>query len=403
MKTIKKIQEMELKGKRVFVRVDFNVPLKHAGQTYEVADDTRIRGALPTIQYVMEQGGKCILASHLGRPDGKPMAKFSLEPVGRRLSELLKRDVVLTDDCIGDGARGLSHQMRNGDLMLLENLRFHSGEEENAIEFTNKLMELCDVYVSDAFGALHRAHASVAMLPKLMAEKGIGYLVQTELENLEPLRSGPARPFALVMGGAKVSDKVGVLEQFMPKVDRVLIGGAMAYAFLRARGKDIGKSFCDDRQVALATKILRGAEARNIRIALPIDHVVASSLKDTRGAVTTPNENIPADLMGVDIGPKTVAQFRDALAGVETIFWNGPMGVFEEPAFANGTFEVAKIISQSAARKIAGGGDVSAAIAASGCEGEFDFISTGGGATLEYLEGKELPGLKSLEVSVRSS
>lgn len=403
MKTIKKVEEFDLKGKRVFVRCDFNVPLKGTGQSWEVADDNRIRGALPTIQYIMEQGGKCILASHLGRPDGKPMQKYSMEPVGRRLSELLKKDVILTDDCIGDGARGLSHQMRNGDLMLLENLRFHAGEEENAIEFSNKLMELCDAYVSDAFGALHRAHASVAMLPKLMQEKAMGFLVQKELANLEPLKASPGRPFALIMGGSKVSDKIGVLEQFLPKVDRIVIGGAMAYAFLKSRGKDIGTSYCDERQVALATKILRSVDARQIKMYLPVDHVVTKALKDTHSAQVTPTENIPTDRMGVDIGPKTVELYRSALQGVETIFWNGPMGVFEEPAFANGTFELAKAIAESPARKIAGGGDSASAIEKAGVVEKFDFISTGGGATLEYLEGKELPGLKALEVLVRES
>jgi len=397
------IRDLDLKNKRVFVRVDFNVPLKAAGDGFEVSDSTRIEGALPTIQHVIESGGKCILASHLGRPQGKKVKKYSLEPVGQKLSEFLKRDVILTEDCIGDGPKGLSQRMRPGEVMLLENLRFHEGEEQNAIEFGNRLAELCEVYVTDAFGTLHRAHASTAALPRLIPNRGIGFLVEKELEYLAPLRENPQRPFVLIMGGAKVSDKIGVLEHFLSKVDTVVIGGAMAYAFLKAQGKEVGKSLCDDKQVQLATKLLKGAAARNVKMLIPIDHVVSRSLEDTAGATTTPGADIPADLMGVDIGPKTLALYGDSFEGAETIFWNGPMGVFEQPAFAKGTFAIAKKIAGSRARKLAGGGDSAAAIAASGCEAEFDFVSTGGGATLEYLEGKELPGLKALELSRTSS
>lgn len=401
MKKLVPIQEMDLKGKRVFIRVDFNVPLKEVGGEWQVADPARIVGALPTLHYIIEQGGRCILASHLGRPKGQPNPKYSLEPVARCLSEHLQKDVILTDDCIGDGARGLSHQMRNGDVMLLENLRFHEAEEANSPDFAAKLMELTDVYVTDAFGSLHRAHTSTSALPKLVAEKGVGMLVQKELKYLEPLRKEPNRPFVLIMGGAKVSDKIGVLEQFMPKVDRIVIGGAMAYAFLKAGGVEVGKSFCQDDQVRLATRILKSAEARDVKVFLPSDHIVSTSMENTQGATPTEGVEIPSDRMALDIGPQTVEKFSEALVGAETIFWNGPMGVFETPAFANGTFELARRIAASTALKLAGGGDSASAIESAGCEADFDFISTGGGATLEYLEGKQLPGLQAVETRIR--
>lgn len=398
-KTYPGIEELPLKGKRVFVRVDFNVPLKSFNGGYEVSDDTRILGALKTIQYVIEREGKCILASHLGRPDGKPNKKYSLEPVGRKLSEILNKDVMLSEDCVGDGPRSLSQQMRPGEILLLENLRFHPGEEENSPEFCNQLKELCDVYVSDAFGTLHRAHASTAGLPKLMDERdrGIGFLVAKEVNFLQPLREQPAKPFVLVMGGSKVSDKIGVLEYFMPKVDRILIGGAMAYAFLKASGTNVGSSLCDDKQVQIASKLLKGAIARRIPIQLPVDHVITKSISDTASAKVTEGVEIPEGWMGVDIGPKSAELFWDLLEDAKTIFWNGPMGVFEEPAFAKGTMRIAEAISETGALKLAGGGDSAAAIGQAGLNDVFDFISTGGGATLEYLEGKELPGLKALE------
>ncbi len=400
--SIRNITELDVKNRRVFVRVDFNVPLTTLPDGKRVvAEASRIEGALETIRYLIDLGAKVILASHLGRPKGKPNAKYSLEPVGAKLSELLNKDVILTEDCIGDGPRGLSHQMRAGDVMLLENLRFHAEEEENQLEFANRLLELCDVYVTDAFGTLHRAHASTAALPRMALERGVGFLVKRELEHLYPLRDNPSRPFVLIMGGAKISDKIGVLEHFLSKVDRVFIGGAMAYAFLKAQGKKIGNSLCDDTQVSLAGRLLNGAELRGVKFLLPVDHVVTRAMGDTTNVETTEGPDIPDGFMGVDIGPKTVAKYGAALLGAETIFWNGPMGVFETPEFAKGTFALAQIIATSTARKLAGGGDVAAAIAASGVQSQFDFISTGGGATLEFLEGKELPGLKALELSHR--
>ncbi len=391
------LRDLDFKGKRVFVRVDFNVPLKKTGDLCEVADDTRIVGALDSIRYIADQGGKVILASHLGRPDGQPNKKYSLEPVGQRLSELLGKEVLLTDDCIGDGPRGLAQQMRPGEVMLLENLRFHPGEEANSVEFVNDLLELTDMYVSDAFGTLHRAHGSTAGLPRLIPQKAIGLLVEKELQFLEPLRDNPKRPFGLIMGGAKVSDKIGVLEYFLPKVDKVFIGGAMAYAFLKAKGYSVGRSLCESSQVTFATKVLKGADARNVKLFLPVDHVVTSSFTDTKNVSTTTHADIFDDKMGMDIGPQTLELYRREFGDLETIFWNGPMGVFEQPVFAAGTFELAKAVAATKALKLVGGGDSASAIAQAGLTSKFDFISTGGGATLEYLEGKTLPGLRAVE------
>ncbi len=396
-----KVSGLGLKNKRVFIRVDFNVPLKLVGDVYEIVDPRRIEEAMPTIRYVLEQGGKVILGAHLGRPKGKANPKYSLEPVGSYLSRVLGKDVLLTEDCVGDAPRGLSHQMRMGDVMLLENLRFHAGEEENSLDFANRLAELCDIYVNDAFGALHRAHASTEGLAKIIKQRAIGLLVEKELKFLEPLKDSPKRPFVLIMGGSKVSDKMGVLEHFLPKVDTVIIGGAMAYAFLNARGFNVGKSLCEHKQVQLANKILKGAEARNVKVLLPEDHVVAQSINDIEKVSITQGVDIPDDKLGLDIGPKTIAKIAEVIETAETIFWNGPMGVFEQPAFAKGTFEVANLIAQSKAIKIIGGGDSAAAIAQAGLEASFDFISTGGGATLEFLEGKTLPGLKVLEIVVK--
>lgn len=401
---MKSVRELELKGKRVLVRVDFNVPLKTAADgELTVVDDRRIQGAIPTIEFISNAGGIVILASHLGRPDGKAVKKYSMEPVADALRHLLNKDIILTDDCVGDGVRGVIRTMRDGDVMLLENLRFHSGEENNSVDFVNQLKSLCDVYVSDAFGTLHRAHASTAGLPELMEHKAMGFLVEKELEFLTPLRDNPKRPFALIVGGAKVSDKMGILEFFIKKVDCILVGGAMAYAFLSAQGKGIGKSLCDHSQVQLATRLLKSAAVRNVKILLPVDHIVAKSPKDPNPHQTTSGVDIGDDWLGVDIGPHTIAAYRTALVGMETIFWNGPMGVFEVEEFSTGTREIAKAVGASSAMKLAGGGDVAAAIEKSGQEASFDFISTGGGATLEFLEGKTLPGLKALERPIRKA
>jgi len=392
------LKQIDVRAKRVFVRVDFNVPLNGT----EVADDSRIRGALPTIQYLKEQGARIILASHLGRPKAKRNPEFSLEPVATRLSNLLSQDVILTEDCIGDGPRGLSQRLRNGEVMLLENLRFHAGEEENTLDFSTKLAELCEVYVSDAFGTLHRAHASTFGLAKLVPQKAIGLLVEKELEFLQPLRDNPRKPFAVVMGGSKVSDKMGIMEHFLPKVDKILLGGAMAYAFLKAKQVPIGNSLCEDEQVKLAEKILKGAQARGVKVVLPVDHIVAEKF-DSEVCKATATDAIEAGWMGLDIGPKSIQNFSWELHAMHTVFWNGPMGVFENPLYSQGTFGMAKAIVENCQLKLAGGGDVASAISLSGQEANFDFVSTGGGATLEYLEGTTLPGLQVLEKSKKES
>jgi len=322
---IKKIQDCDLKGQRVLVRVDFNVPLKAVGDGYEVADDNRIRAALPTIEYIINQGGKCILLSHLGRPNGQKVAKYSLEPVGIRLSQLLGKDVVFTEDCIGDVPRGLSVQMKNGEVMLLENVRFHAGEEANALDFAEKLLKCGDIFVSDAFGTLHRAHASTSAVPRLAPQKCMGLLVQKELEYLLPLRDDPKRPFVLIMGGSKVSDKMAMMAHFLGKVDKILVGGAMAYAFLKAKGIEVGISLAADDQVALAKKIIDGALVRKIELLLPIDHVVAATFDSKSAAEITSGPAIPVDRMGLDIGPKTIELFGNALKFVETVFWNSSL------------------------------------------------------------------------------
>lgn len=395
-----KLSDLNVRGKRVFVRVDFNVPLKEtATGDWEVADAVRIQGAMPTIEALLAREARVILASHLGRPKGKPTKKYSLEPVGRYLAGLLKKEVLLPEDCVGDGPRSLSQQMRPGDVMLLENLRFHPGEEENTAEFANQLLALTDVFVGDAFGTMHRAHASTDTLPRLVKERAPGLLVERELEFLYPLRDDPKRPFALVMGGSKVSDKIGVLEHFLTKVDKVLIGGAMAYAFLKAKGYRVGNSLCAEDQVKLADRLLKSAAARGVQMLLPVDHWTVTGFGAPASRELAPTEDVPENRMAIDIGPKTVELFTAALSKVETIFWNGPLGAFEVPEYAAGTNAVATRVAAMTALKMAGGGDVAAALAAAAVADRFDFISTGGGATLEFLEGKELPGLAALEVS----
>jgi len=395
----RKLSDLDVRGKRVFVRVDFNVPLKETSSgEWDVADAVRIEGAMPTIVALLEREARVILASHLGRPKGKPSKKYSLEPVGRHLAGLLQREVLLPEDCVGDGPRSLSQQMRPGSVMLLENLRFHPGEEENTAEFANQLLALTDVFVGDAFGTMHRAHASTDLLPRLVKDRAPGLLVERELEFLYPLRDAPKRPFALVMGGSKVSDKIGVLEHFLTKVDKVLIGGAMAYAFLRAKGYRVGNSLCEDDQVKHAEKLIKSADARKVKLVLPVDHLTVTGFAAPASLEVAHTEDVPAGRMAVDIGPKTAQRFLSELRNVETIFWNGPLGAYETPEYAVGTNTVARGVAELSAKKMAGGGDVAAALANAGVAEKFDFISTGGGATLEFLEGKDLPGLTALEV-----
>ena len=392
---MKSIDQLDLGGKRVFIRVDFNVPLKNG----QVTDDARISAAVPTIKHALDKKAKVILASHLGRPDGQHKPELSLEPAGARLSQLLGKDVTLADDCVGDGVRKLAADLREGQVLLLENLRFHAEEEKNDESFSRELASLADVYIDDAFGTVHRAHASTVGMVRFVAQKGAGFLVAKEMKYLAPLLKGAAKPYLAILGGAKVSDKIKVLEQLMNKVDALLIGGAMAYTFLAAKGVEIGKSRVEKEKLDLARKILDRAGKNRVEVVLPVDHVVAG---EPKGGVPTKIEGpgISADQLGLDIGPKTIEAFKARIATANTVFWNGPMGMFETAEYAAGTKAVALALVEATKRgavTVIGGGDSAAAIAELGLADQVTHVSTGGGASLEYLEGRELPGVKVLE------
>jgi phosphoglycerate kinase len=393
---VKTLEQLDLAGKRVFIRVDFNVPLDK--KTLKVKDDARIRAALPTIKYALGKRAKVILASHLGRPDGKEVPELSLEPAAVVLSELLGQDVTFADDCVGDGVRKNVADLREGKVLLLENLRFHAEEEANDDVFSRELASLADVYIDDAFGTVHRAHASTVGMVKYVASRGAGYLVASELTHLRPLLSGAKKPYLAILGGAKVSDKIKVIDQLMSKVDGLLIGGAMAYTFLTARGIPVGGSRVEKDKVETAKRILEKAAAARVEILLPIDHVVA---REPKGGI--PNqvvENIGEGQLGLDIGPKTSALYTQKIVVAQTVFWNGPMGMFETKEYAAGTRAVADALvkaTANGARTVVGGGDSAAAIAEFGLASKVSHVSTGGGASLEFLEGRDLPGLKALE------
>jgi phosphoglycerate kinase len=392
--SIKTISELDIAGRRVFIRVDFNVPLTPAGG---VADDTRIRESLPTIKYALEKGARVVLASHLGRPKGKPDKKYTLEPVGVRLAELLGLEVTLTDEPVGDGARKVVNDLRAGGVALLENLRFSAAEEENDEAFARALASYADVYVNDAFGTAHRAHASTAGIAKLVAVKGMGLLMEREVRFLGKLLGDVERPFVAIIGGAKVSDKIAVLENLLGRVDQLLIGGAMANTFLKAKGGRLGRSLVEDDKLALARSFLKKAEEANVDVLLPRDVVAGAGIKAESGRVVQGME-VPEDLAALDIGPETARGFADAVARAKTIFWNGPMGVFESEPFAGGTLAVAKAIAGTkGVLSVVGGGDSVAAVHKAGVADKITHISTGGGASLEFLEGKKLPGLAALE------
>jgi phosphoglycerate kinase len=391
---IKTVSELDIAGRRLFIRVDFNVPLTPAGG---VADDTRIRESLPTIQYALGQGARVVLASHLGRPKGKPDKKYSLEPVGSRLAELLGVDVTLTDEPVGDGARKVVNDLHAGGVALLENLRFSPAEEENDEAFSRALASYADVYVNDAFGTAHRAHASTVGMTKFVAAKGMGLLMEREVKFLGRLLGDVERPFVAIIGGAKVSDKIAVLENLLGRVNQLLIGGAMANTFLKAKGGRLGRSLVEEDKLAVARSFLKKAEDANVDVLLPRDVVAAAGIKSESGRVVQAME-VPEDLAALDIGPETARGFADAITRAKTIFWNGPMGVFESEPFAAGTMAVAKAIAQArGALSVVGGGDSVAAVQKSGLADKITHISTGGGASLEFLEGKKLPGLAALE------
>jgi phosphoglycerate kinase len=391
---IKTVSELDIAGRRLFIRVDFNVPLTPAGG---VADDTRIRESLPTIRYALEQGARVVLASHLGRPKGKPDKQYSLEPVAVRLAELLGIDVALTDEPVGDGARKVVNDLRAGGVALLENLRFSPGEEANDEAFSRALASYADVYVNDAFGTAHRAHASTVGIAKLVSAKGMGFLMEREVKFLSKLLGDVERPFVAIIGGAKVSDKIAVLQNLLGRVNQLLIGGAMANTFLKAKGGRLGRSLVEEDKLALARSFLKKADAANVDVLLPRDVVAAAGIKAESGRVVQAME-VPEDLAALDIGPETARGFADAIARAKTIFWNGPMGVFESEPFAGGTFAVARAIAANdGVLSVVGGGDSVAAVHKSGLADKITHISTGGGASLELLEGKKLPGLAALE------
>ena len=390
----KTVRDLNLKGRRVFMRVDFNVPLKGG----VIGDDTRIRESLPTIKYALEAGAsRVVLASHLGRPKGKPNAEMSLRPVAQRTGELLGRTVAFADDCVGPAASQAVASAPAGSVVLLENLRFHPEEEKNDSRFAEQLAALADVYVDDAFGAAHRAHASVDAIVRFLPEAGAGLLMEKELRYLGEAVGNPARPYVAILGGAKVSDKIEVIENLIPRVDRLLIGGAMAYTFFKSQGKPVGTSLVEDDKLQEARDILARAKARGLALLLPVDHIVAA--KAEAGA---PTETLAVDdpkigdRMGLDIGPQTAKAYSDALRDAHTVVWNGPMGVFEIDAFAQGTIAVATAVADVNGTTIVGGGDSIAAVKKAGVVDRITHISTGGGASLEFLGGRTLPGVAAL-------
>jgi phosphoglycerate kinase len=394
---IRSIEDLPLEGRRVFVRLDLNVPLRKGSRPAEISDDTRIRAALPTIKHCIERDARIILASHLGRPKGKPVPELSLEPVASRLAELLDCDVRLTDEPVGDGARKVTADLREGQIALLENLRFSEGEESNDDKFSEALASYADVYVNDAFGTAHRAHASTAGMVSHFSDRGAGFVMHKEIEALTKLLDNPAKPYVAIIGGAKVSDKIDVLDALLGRVQTILIGGAMANTFLLAKGMKMGKSLVEESKLALARNFLRKASEKRVRIVLPSDLVVAEGLDAAAGSIVAANA-VPTDKMALDIGPTTTRAFAEEAAQARTLFWNGPMGVFEKAPFAEGTMAVAAAVANNDfGYTVVGGGDSAAAVHKAGIADKIRHVSTGGGAALEFIQGLSLPGIVALE------
>ncbi len=389
----KTVKDVEVKGKRTLVRVDFNVPMKQG----VITDESRIKGAMPTISYLAEQGARVILISHLGKPKG-PDAAFTLEPVARKLSELLGKAVGFAKDetVVGDNARQAVMNMQDGDIILLENTRFRPEETKNGEEFSRELASLADIYVNDAFGTAHRAHSSTVGVTKFIDTAVGGFLIEKELKYLGDAVNNPQHPFTAILGGAKVSEKINVINSFLDKVDSILIGGGMAYTFLKAQGFEIGNSLLEEDRLDYSLEMLNKAKEKNVAILLPVDHVVGKEFKEDTETIVTEDANIPEGYMGMDIGPKTRENYEKVIKDSNTVLWNGPMGVFEFPNFANGTLAITRAMAESKAETVIGGGDSAAAANQAGYGDRMTHISTGGGASLEFLEGQELPGIAAL-------
>ena len=390
---IENIEQLNLEGKRVFLRVDFNVPLN---EKKEITDDTRIRAALPTINYLLKKRCKVILASHLGRPKGKIVESLRIAPVKEPLEKLLNKQVTLASDCIGVEVENLSLQMKEGGLLLLENLRFHPEEEKNDREFSKKLAKLADFYVNDAFGTAHRAHSSTVGITEFLPS-ATGFLLRKEIDVLSKLLQNPERPFLLILGGAKVSDKVDVIKNLLDRVDTIILGGALSYTFVKAKNWEVGNSRVEYDKIDLVKEILEEARKRRIELHTPLDHIIANEITSDSNYLTTERGTIPSGWMGVDIGPRAIEEYKDCIKRAKTIFWNGPMGVFEIESFARGTMEIARAVAAADAYTVIGGGDSLAAVKKAGVREKIDHLSTGGGASLEFLEGRVLPGIAALQ------
>ncbi len=391
---MRSVEELDVKGKRVFLRVDFNVPLTEQGG---IRDDTRIRASLPTITFLLGRGAKLVVASHLGRPKGKVDPKMSLKPASARLAELIPNKVTQAPDVVGPEVARLKKELGAGEVLVLENLRFAKGETDNDEAFAKQLAEGIDVYVNDAFGSSHRAHASVEAIAKFIPVKAAGYLLKKEVDYLRKAVHAPAKPYVAILGGAKVEDKIPVIENLLNKADDILIGGAMAYTFLKAQGQDVGRSLVEDDKKDIALKILAKAAEKKVNFLLPLDHVLATAVDAAAQTRVVEGTPFPADMMGVDIGPKTIAAYSKIIAGAKTVFWNGPLGVFEIDKFAVGTVKIAEAVAASGAISIVGGGDSIAAVKKAGVTDRITHISTGGGASLEFLAYETLPGIEALE------